>query len=104
MLGIDVYKNGVHMAVVQSYQSRKLSNGVTYRIKLFHAYQTLEAIKAGWHFGNDDGKGLDLVIKNPYRCIEYRHCKVISCHWPCNDGCWPEVYLDTVCRKETRNG
>lgn len=103
MLGIDVYKNGVHMAVVQSYQSRKLSDGVTYRIKLLHAYQTLEAIKTGWHFGNDDGKGLDLVIEKPYGHIEYLHCEVISCHWPCNDGCWPEVYLDTVCRKEMRN-
>ena len=104
MLGIDIYKNGVHMAVVQSYQSRKLSDGVTYRVKLLHAYQTLEAIKAGWHFGNDDGKGLDLVIKKSYGRIEYRHCKVVSCHWPCNDGCWTEVYLDAVCRKETRNG
>nr|DAO37109.1 MAG TPA: hypothetical protein [Caudoviricetes sp.] len=103
MLGIDIYKNGVHMAVVQSYQSRKLSDGVTYRIKLLHAYQTLEAIKAGWHFGNDDGKGLDLVIEKPYGHIEYLHCEVISCRWPCNDGCWLEVYLDTVCRKETRN-
>lgn len=102
MLGIDVYKNGVHMAVVQTYQSRKLSGGMTYRIKLLHSYQTLKAIKAGWHFGNDDGKGLDLVIEKPYGRIEYRHCKVVSYHWPCNDGCWPEVYLDSVCRKETR--
>lgn len=101
MLGIDVYKNGVHMAVVQTYQSRKLSDGV-YCIKLLHSYQTLEAIKAGWHFGNDDGKGMDLIIEKPYGRIEYRYCKVSSCHWPCNDGCWPEVYLHSTCRKEVR--
>ena len=70
MLGIDVYKNGVLMAVVQSYQSRKLNDGVTYRIKLIHSYQTLEAIKAGWHFGNDDGKGLELVIERQDGRIE----------------------------------
>ena len=104
MLGIDIYKNGVHMAVVQSHQSRKLSDGVTYRIKLLHAYQTLEAIKAGWHFGNDDGNGLSLVVERPHGRIEYKHCKVVSCHWPCNDGCWLEVCLDSVCRKEIRNG
>lgn len=104
MLGIDVYKNGVHMAVVQSYQIHKFNDGITYRIKLLHSYQTLEAIKSGWHFGNDDGKGLDLIIEKQDGSIEYRHCKVVSCHWQCDNGCWPEVYLDAVCRKETRNG
>ena len=101
MNGINVYKNGVPMAVVQSYQSRKLNDGVTYRIKLLHSYQTLEAIETGWHFGNDDGEGLDLVVKKSNGSIEYRHCKVVSYHWPCNDGCWMEVYLDSACRKET---
>ncbi len=103
MFGIDVYKNGVHMAVVQSYQSRKLNDGATYRLKLLHSYPTLEAIKAGWYFDNDDGKGLDLVIEKQNGRIEYQHCKVVSYHWPYNNGCWPEVYLDAVCRKETRN-
>ena len=101
MNGIDVYKNGVHMAVVQSYRSRKLNDGATYRIKLLHSYQTLEAIKAGWHFDNDDGKGIDLVIEKQNSRIEYQRCKVVGCRWPLNDGCWPEVYLYTVCRKET---
>ena len=103
MLGIDVYKNGVHMATVQSYQSLKLNDGVTYRIKLIHGYQTLEAIKSRWNFDNDDGKGLDLIIEKQNSRIEYRHCKVVSCRLPCNNGCWSEVYLDAVCRKETRN-
>ena len=104
MNGIDVYKNGVHMAVVQSYQSRKLNDGVTYRIKLIHGYQTLEAIESRWNFDNDDGKGLDLIIEKQNGRIEYRHCKVVSCRWPCNNGCWPEVYLDAACRKETSYG
>ena len=104
MFGIDVYKNGVHMAVVQAYQSLKLNDGITYRIKLIHGYQTLEAIESRWNFDNDDGKGLDLIVEKQNSRIEYRHCKVVSCRWPCNNGCWSEVYLDTACRKEMRNG
>ncbi len=103
MLGINVYKNGVLMAVVQSYQSCKLNDGATYRLELLHSYPTLEAIKAGWYFDNDDGKGLDLVIEKQNSRIEYQRCKVADCRWLFDGGYWPKVYLYTVRRKEMRN-
>ena len=97
MLGIDVYKNGVHMAVVQSYQSDKLKDGMTYRVELHRVYRTIEAIKTGWWFGEDD---FDVVIENNCKKIIYRHCLVAERRWVEN-GYWDEIVIESVCREET---
>lgn len=100
MLGIDVYKNGVHMAVVQSYQSNKLKDGMTYRVELHRVYRTIEAIKTEWWFGEDD---FTVVIEKNCKEIIYRHCQVAERHW-LESGCWDEIVVESVCREETNYG
>lgn len=100
MFGIDVYKNGVHMAAVQSYQSSKLNDGTVYRVKLHRVYKTIESIKTEWWFDEDD---FDVVIKMNCKEIIYRHCRVVELRWPEN-GCWNEIVLESVYREETNYG